>query len=207
MLFVSKYSANHVGIQSEVVDIVTIDGALRPRIVKPELGAQFSQGCLMKPSERYAAVRMMREQWGGDAAFGAMPETHSGVIQDGTNRSYEASDPNWRVSGFRTDDPNQCPPDLRSLYEERLMTRECGLNIDYILVEHGGVEKPWPTYDKTHHNKIATMVAEMGLDPHDVLAYEIASKNRPGVVSSLESLVSAQADRALDDRPLEVTIP
>lgn len=47
------------------------------------------------------------------------------------------------------------------------------------------VAKPWPSYNNTHHFKVAELAAELGLVP-EALAYERANKNRAGVVEKLE---------------------
>lgn len=47
------------------------------------------------------------------------------------------------------------------------------------------IEKPWPSYASTHHFKVATLAAELGLI-EEALAYEKANKNRQGVVDALE---------------------
>jgi hypothetical protein len=52
------------------------------------------------------------------------------------------------------------------------------------LVEDLPPAAPWPTYDDTHHAKIATLAAELGL-VEQALAYENATKQRVGVLSAL----------------------
>ena len=47
---------------------------------------------------------------------------------------------------------------------------------------------PWPTYDSTHHSKIAILAGELGL-VHETLAYERANKDRPAVIADLEKLI------------------
>ena len=208
MLFVSKYSQNCVGIQSEVKDIVQIDGVLQPRVIKPQLLAQFSEGVMMTVRERQAAVRLMREKW-GEHALGAMPDVNEGVLQDGTTRSYSGSDPLVRVSGFRTDDQGLVPEDLRTLYEERLMSPACGFNTDYVLVESGGLSKPWPTYDDLGQGaalSIPKTVRDLGIDATYVMEYELATKNRPGVVEGLRKLILEKSEESLDQANYAVVV-
>jgi hypothetical protein len=58
---------------------------------------------------------------------------------------------------------------------------------------------PWVTYDKTHHWQIPKSAAELDLIP-EALAYERATKNRPGVIQGLEErLEGAGALTATDD--------
>lgn len=47
------------------------------------------------------------------------------------------------------------------------------------------IAKPWPSYNSTHHFKIPTLAAELGL-LEETIAYEKANKNRSGVVEALE---------------------
>ena len=47
------------------------------------------------------------------------------------------------------------------------------------------IEKPWPSYNNTHHFKVAELAAELGL-LEEALAYEQANKARAGVIEKLE---------------------
>lgn len=62
-------------------------------------------------------------------------------------------------------------------------------NFNHDFVEHKPavkvIEKPWPSYNNTHHFKVADLAAELGL-LEEALAYEQANKNRPGVIEKLE---------------------
>lgn len=70
---------------------------------------------------------------------------------------------------------------------EKFMTTKPNYGQDFVEVKAAEktIEKPWSTYDGTHHFKIPTIAAEIGCVP-EALAYEQANKNRPGVVSGLE---------------------
>lgn len=55
---------------------------------------------------------------------------------------------------------------------------------------------PWPTYDMTHHNKVASLAEELGL-LDEAIAYESATKNRESVIAQLQdrkSVISAAAE-------------
>ena len=57
-------------------------------------------------------------------------------------------------------------------------------------------EKPWAKYDDTHHFKIASLAEDLGL-VGETLAYEVANKNRAGVVKALEEKLATADDESL----------
>lgn len=59
-----------------------------------------------------------------------------------------------------------------------------------MLVERPRVAAPWPTYDETHHGKIAALAEELGL-VSQALAYEADNKKRPSVIEALQELAPA----------------
>ena len=71
---------------------------------------------------------------------------------------------------------------------ENLLLNSEFYGIDFIVVEAVKVTKPWPSYDDTHHNKVASLAIELGLVP-EALAYE-QEKDKPRV-SVLEQLEAA----------------
>lgn len=170
----------------------------------PELVARFHQGDL-NPRVLNAAMRLL---WVGDRPFGAMLSTVSGVIDSGESeagQAYEAADPRWRLSGFNTEDTARVPPEHREYVEERMLTRECGFGTDYVLVDAGGFEKPWPAYDKIGQGaaqKIPSMTKELGLDARDVIEYERNKKNRPGVIEALTALIDESREREENNAPI-----
>jgi len=61
-------------------------------------------------------------------------------------------------------------------------------------------EKPWPTYDDTHHLQVARIAEATGtLD--QALAYEKENANRKGVVKMLEQAVAEAAQAAPEPDP------
>ena len=206
MLFVSKYRHNTVSIQSEVKDVVQIDGVLQARIVKPEIIVQFTESTPMSTKEARAAIRLFKERW-GEHALGAQPAIHEGVMSDGTNRKYDASDPIVRLGAFRTESITD--PELRAFHEKKLMEPGSGYNTDYVLVEAGGLSKPWPAYDEVGQGaalSIPKTVKDLGIDPDHVLEYELATKNRPGVVEGLRKIILERQEASLDQRSYEVVV-
>ena len=208
MLFVSRYRAFQAVVQSQEVDYrVMPNGKVHPVETLPEVVATFNEDGYLTPRERLAAWNQLRAM--GEGALPAMPLTVSGVLSSEEGGTpFSQSDPSYRVSTFRTDSVED--PERRKLFEERLMQRECGFGTDYVLVESGGVPKPWPKYDdvdaKTAHTVIPARVRDLGLDPAVVLEYEMASANRPAVVEALNALVAKAAEDAFEQRPLEVTL-
>lgn len=69
------------------------------------------------------------------------------------------------------------------------LDRLCAQTPEYVWeVTHAKAAAPWPTYDATHHNTIATLAETLGLAV-EALAYEQQEKNRPAVVEKLTELV------------------
>lgn len=70
---------------------------------------------------------------------------------------------------------------------ERFMQTKPNYGQDFVEVVpvEKEVTKPWPSYSSTHHFKIPTLAAELGLID-EALAYEKANKNRSGVIEALE---------------------
>jgi hypothetical protein len=55
------------------------------------------------------------------------------------------------------------------------------------------VEKPWPTYDDTHHKQIPTLAETLGLVA-EALQYEQQNKNRGEVVERLTAMLEQPAE-------------
>lgn len=68
---------------------------------------------------------------------------------------------------------------------------------DFKLYEPPTPSAPWPTYDDTHHNKIAVLADELGLVV-EAVHYERANKNRQSVIDQLnEKLADKQVEAEL----------
>ena len=84
--------------------------------------------------------------------------------------------------------------EIREKVEQYLLAKEsygsAFTRVEKIVVAAG---KPWPSYDDTHHFKIPTLAAELGL-LDEALAYEQANKNRESVISGLEEKLAIPAD-------------
>ncbi len=99
---------------------------------------------------------------------------------------------------FDTDDPNQCPPEWKELYEERLNE---GLRAgEYIVVPPEAIPAPWPKYDsiltaagvtkETVVKRILDGIEVTGADPHEVRSYEAATLARDYVLEAVEKLIN-----------------
>ena len=74
---------------------------------------------------------------------------------------------------------------------EQLLLNSSRNGIDYFVVEAVKVQKPWPSYDDTHHNKIASLASELGLVT-EALAYEQDNKQRASVIEQLEVVLPVE---------------
>lgn len=85
--------------------------------------------------------------------------------------------------------------------EENGWTDEEREAIEAVLAKNGNVRQveppkvpaPWPTYDDFNGTAadLATRVAELGLDPHAVIAYEQQGQNRTKVLTELAKLLNS----------------
>jgi len=80
---------------------------------------------------------------------------------------------------------NGLSDDEREAGEQMLLTSSY-LGFEFIKVEEVKAVKPWPSYDDTHHNKVASLASELGLVP-EALAYEQENKQRASVLEQLEA--------------------
>lgn len=65
--------------------------------------------------------------------------------------------------------------------------RKCKSEPEYVWeVTLAKAEKPWPTYDETHHNQIPTLAKTLGLVA-ETLLYEEQNKNRESVLEKLRA--------------------
>lgn len=74
---------------------------------------------------------------------------------------------------------------------ENMLLTSLFYGTDFIVVEEVKAAKPWPSYDDAHHNKIASLAAELGLVA-EALAYEQENKQRPTVLEQLEAALPTE---------------
>lgn len=79
--------------------------------------------------------------------------------------------------------------DDRALVARILLKNQAKFAGEYQLHSAAPLPAPWPTYDGTHHSKIAAFAAELGF-VEATLAYEKQNKNRPAVVKQLEEEIA-----------------
>lgn len=75
---------------------------------------------------------------------------------------------------------------------ENLLLNDSAYGVEYIVVEAVKAAKPWPSYDDTHHNKVVSLAAELGLVA-EALAYEQENKQRPTVIEQLEAALPTES--------------
>ena|SRR5690242_12277583 len=75
---------------------------------------------------------------------------------------------------------------------EQMLLNSSRNGIDYFVIEAVKAQKPWPSYDTTHHNKIAALASELGL-VSEALAYEQENKQRASVIEQLEAAVPEES--------------
>jgi hypothetical protein len=196
-------------VQTDEAQTVVVNGKHVNIESQPLFEVRFSQGCVMTPMERRAAVNAIKAR--GEHALGAVPYTTAGVI-DSQERgigghTFQATDEMFRIAGWRSDDPANYhgvdQADLQAKAEDKLLDPRLGFGVDWVLVEAGGVPKPWPAYHDAQDKEIPVIVKALGLDPQFVLEYEQATADRPVVVKALEAMVGEHAEEAFENRPLE----
>jgi hypothetical protein len=75
---------------------------------------------------------------------------------------------------------------------EQLLLNSSYYGIEFFVVEEVKAARPWPSYDDAHHNKIASLAAELGLVA-EALAYEQENKQRPTVIEQLEAALPTES--------------
>ena len=76
--------------------------------------------------------------------------------------------------------------------EHAAIVEKLDQNVSVRRVEPPKVPAPWPTYDTFEGSSVelAERVAELGLDPHAVIAYEQQNQNRTRVLTQLAKLLN-----------------
>jgi hypothetical protein len=86
------------------------------------------------------------------------------------------------------------PDELRE-YVEQWMLKRPNYGTDFVELQKLPAEKPWKNYDETHHFKIASLAADLGV-VEEALAYEQENKAREGVLKALNEKLGAPVDVA-----------
>lgn len=170
MRFISKISALRIEAIGQKWDTLA-NGQVRE--LAPSTWAEFRQEPLFPWEERAARA--------GFVFTGYVEEDHVSEIK---------VDPITRCSVFDSDIAAErygWTPEQKKQVEENML-KASQTNPDFMFIPKPALEKPWPSYDETHHSKVASMVEEFGLDKNEVLAYERETKNRPSVIEALENI-------------------
>lgn len=187
------------------------NGTTQPRVVESMLSLDFQHRAL-SPYERLAAAKHWAKKQRKDGtwdAFGAYPESvpmpaahdNAGRVTQWT----EPFSPDQRFSVFDTD----TLPESEREYADAYLRSHHDNGVEYIEVVPEAVPAPWPAYDKLDGRAVAKLrerVLEDGYDPHAVLAYERATKNRASFVTCLEEIIAESAQRSEEEAALRVTV-
>lgn len=172
MRFVSCYAALGLGTARKEKWVLAVDG--QRDLAQESLPVQFTREYLNQDDIDFALEFFPAQRFTGKVmeADGYTPEPLAlriGVY----DTEHEQTRRGW------TDDE-------RELVEQFILAKP-NYGQDFTRFEPAVkvIEKPWPSYASTHHFKIATLAAELGLI-EEALAYEQANKNRQGVVEALE---------------------
>lgn len=220
--YVSKSEAFNFAIHGDVLGYVTDDaGNLKQRVTQEALICEFKPLISFGTAyDRAVATRTFFPQsaWrhsssddrSGHRLLGAIAsQSPQGIFEPGPGDTQKlvgmtsAYDPTMHFGFF---DSSWIPDETRRLEAEAGLANH-GLNgIEYVEVVAEALPAPWPTYDKIGQGavaKIPATVKDLGLDPYTVYAYEAATKNREGVLASLQKLADEQAEAIADEASLE----
>lgn len=89
-------------------------------------------------------------------------------------------------------------PDALREHVEQWMLKRPNYGTDFVQVVKQPASKPWPSYDDTHHSKIAILASELGL-VDEALAYEQDNKGREGVLKALEEKKTGATESVADE--------
>jgi hypothetical protein len=90
----------------------------------------------------------------------------------------------WQKTHSLTDDERE--------QAEQMLLNSIFYGVEFIAIEEVKAAKPWPSYDDTHHNKIASLASELGL-VSEALAYEQENKQRVSVIEQLEAALPTES--------------
>lgn len=172
MRFVSCYAHLGLGTAQKELWVLAVDG--QRDLSRESIPVQFTREYLTQEDIDFALAYFPAAKFTGKAmeADGYTPEPLAlriGVFDTET----EALNRGW-------DD------ETREKVEAWMLAKpNYGQDFVQMIAPKKVIEKPWPSYNSTHHFKIPTLAAELGLI-EEALAYEQANKNRSGVVEALE---------------------
>jgi hypothetical protein len=165
--------------EMRVIDGKTVTSQAEAYVVTPSLPIQFSQAGLLQ-SDIDAGLAHWK-------TFPGLPieedeVTPANPVENGRIGVWDSVD--WQAE-YSLDDAD------REQAEKLLLTSPY-YGTEFIMVEEVKAVRPWPSYDDAHHNKIASLAAELGLVA-EALAYEQENKQRPTVLEQLEAALPTES--------------
>lgn len=151
---------------------------------------------------------------GGRYAFGSSPGRDEGNIniQDAADLGYSSTahtgyDVYQNLSTFDTNDPMQCPPDLKDMVEEFLM-EHYELGYAYVRVDDYNLTPPWPTYPAKGDVNVDAVVAfaKQGGLVSAALSYEEAVSQRPDLLAGLQAAADEEQLRRDEEAGLTARV-
>jgi hypothetical protein len=189
MRFVSRSANFHAGNlrnakeaigspESRVVDGKTVTSVAEAYTITPSIPIAFNQSGLLQ-TDIDAALAHWKH-------FPGLPVeedevTPANPVENGRIGVWDSV--TWQGEYSLTDDDREAG--------ENLLLSDSAYGIEYVVIEEVKAVKPWPSYDDTHHNKIASLAAELGLTA-EALAYEQENKQRATVIEQLEAVLPTE---------------
>lgn len=199
MRFVSKSADYHAGnyrneeLAVSEAKVAIVNGKphavqAEPYVIAKTLPIKFSQAGLLQ-SDIDAAMAQWR-QWSG------LPLEEDGVtpaspVENGRIGVWDSEE--WQAEYGLTDEDREGA--------ETLLLRSPYYGPDFVQVAAPVeliAEKPWPSYDDTHHFKIPGLAVELGL-VDQTIAYEQANKAREGVLKALTEKTAGGGESVVDE--------
>jgi hypothetical protein len=207
LLFVTKFNGYQVLAQRDLTRRVPSnegdDNGWASVVVRPQVMIEFCRNGFLTYHQRQTALAFFDAQDASGDGMPPGPYRNPGLASDPDfeGNVYAASDHWLFFSTFDTE--KDCPfvegmdpDDVRELCESTLL-RLAQLGNDYILIEDAPVAPPWPTYEKTHHNKKVAICEELGLDPVVCAEYEKQRESpQESVIAGFYALAEKQKEAA-----------
>jgi hypothetical protein len=166
--------------ETRVVDGKTVSTLVEAYVVTSALPIQFTQSGLLQ-SDIDAGLNHWK-------TFPGLPLEEDGVtpanpVECGRIGVWDSV--SWQAEHSLTDEDRE--------QSEQMLLTSAHYGIEFIQIQEVKAAKPWPSYDDTHHNKIAALASELGLVA-ETLAYEQErEKPRPSVIEQLEAALPTES--------------
>ena len=185
MRFVSMYPKLNLGtVIKEKFDVVNGDELFQTR---ESVSVQFTQEYMMQDDIDFALSRFPASEFRGRMleADGITPEPLTlriGVFDTEVEQERQGWDDETREK------------------VEHYCLNHKAIGISFVKAEPvvREIAKPWPSYNSTHHFKVAGLAEELGL-LEEALAYERANKARDGVIEALEEKIENRGPRPSEE--------